>query len=161
MNCQFLNDDGSCQHVNAAVGLPIIMDPSACQFCLETNPKPETRHESYPVRNVAWRARKERGLSVGEMPRYVPKPKTETQRREHRPRKNIADEVLAVAKTVPRVFPKAPVIDDPKARLEICTGCDFWIGERCKGPGCQTCSNRPRPEATKGRDCPIGLWRRG
>lgn len=158
IECRFRTEAG-CSHVDKGVGLPIVVDESGCRFCVKEKPSEETRSTSYAVLNLIWGERHSRGLPVGPCPVYTPPPTMIVARREHPSRPNIADDMLAVARTVPRRTP-APVVADANDRLEICTDCDSWIDGRCKA-ACGTCKNRPRPLADKGRDCPVGKWRRG
>jgi hypothetical protein len=157
--CPFLSADRACEHVSAAVGLPIVITPSACDYCIKNYPDPATRANSYPVQCWTFAERQKRGLSVGDIPTLQVKPTTATQRREHKTRPNNADEMMAAARTVPKIAP-APIVADPQARLEICTDCDYWstTQQRCKVV-CG-CTNRPRPLADSGRDCPLHLWKR-
>jgi hypothetical protein len=163
MDCPFRTPQGSCQHVDRGVGTGelIVLHEDVCQYCIKNFEDPETRATAATVTHSIYAERIKRKLPAKLPPPLVRKPTTALQRREHKKRPGIADEMLAVARAVPRRFPDAPIVADPKARLEICeTDCDYWVGERCKAPGCQTCKGRPRPEADKGRDCPIGKWKR-
>jgi hypothetical protein len=159
IDCIHLGADGACRHISEAVGLPIVVAPSACQFCIKTKPDPETRHESYPVLNLAWQERNARGMEVGPIPTFTPPPTTATARREYKTRQGIADQMLAVARTVPKRA-LAPIISNPEDRLDVCEECPAgkWKRGKCTA-GCN-CRNRPRPLANVGPDCPLRFWRR-
>jgi hypothetical protein len=155
-NCPFLSAEGACGPISAGVGLPIIIEPSACQYCAETTPKPEGRHQSPVVLQWIYGQRRSRGMPADKPKR---KPTTETAKREHKQRSNIADQLLAVARTVPKRAP-APVVESGEDRLEICETCPAgkWQRGKCVA-GC-ACRNRPRPLAEDGKDCPLRFWRR-
>jgi len=157
IECVFRTEAGSCQHIDDGVGGLVVLHESVCVYCT-SNFKERDRKDSYPVQNRIHGERKKRGLSVGKAPVLVVKPKMQTEKREHPKRPNVADELLAAARSVPRMTP-APIVEDPQARLEICEDCPKWIGGRCKA-SCGSCSNRPRPLSEKGKDCPLFLWRR-
>lgn len=143
IDCPFRTMTG-CKIIDAGVGLPIIVDESACEFCIKENPQPETRHASYPVRNITVSERTRRGIEVRPTPQHS------------------KYKVAQPASVVNREKPPArdiPIVAEPAARLEICEDCSSWVDERCKA--CTSCSKRPRPLAETGSDCPLGLWRRG
>jgi hypothetical protein len=158
--CPFRTEQGSCTHVDAGVGTGelIVLHPSVCLHCVKNFKQVETRATAATVTHSIYAERTKRGLPATIPPPFVPKPKTSTAAREHPKRENIADEMLKIARSVPRPV-EAPVVADPKARLAICEDCPKWIGERCKA-ACGSCSNRPRPLAETGRDCPLHLWKR-
>lgn len=156
IDCPFLAEDQSCRHVSAGVGLAIIVSESACRYCVK-NYRPEDRAKGYVVECWIHKERSARGMEAGAIPLAPRKPTTAVARREYKPRPNIADEVMAVARSVPRIAP-APVIIDAEARLEVCEECHYWKREKCTA-GCN-CRTRPRPLAETGKDCPIKLWRR-
>lgn len=147
MACPFLVDGNQCGHINNAVGLPIVIDPTVCQYCEKTYPDPETRKDSYAVLNLSYGERKNRGLKVeGDRP--------------HPPGQAVVPQVARSRPAPPRVNVVAPIVETGEARKEICEECPHWsaTNERCRYP-CG-CANLPRPLAEKGRDCPVGKWRR-
>lgn len=159
IECPFATDKSSCQHIDAAVGKLVVITPDVCGYCAKTC-KVDDRAGSYAVLSIAYSERQKRGLEVvGDRPKAPVKPTMIVARREHPTRPNVADELLAVARSVPRVI-DAPIIDDPDETLVICEGCSDWRGERCRA-SCVTCKNRPRPMAVKTAPCPRGFWRRG
>jgi hypothetical protein len=81
IDCQFRTADGTCQHIDAGVGLPIIVDESACTYCIKDR-KPQHRAGGYVVQNLIWGERNARGLPVGEIPTLPQPPKTSTAKRE-------------------------------------------------------------------------------
>jgi hypothetical protein len=95
IDCPFRTEQGSCQHIDAAVGLPIIIDESACAFCIKTSKDVESRSQSYPVLNLAHSERKKRGLEVGPVPRFEPETTTEAAGSEQQ---KSADETPAASK---------------------------------------------------------------
>jgi hypothetical protein len=146
IDCAFRTETG-CTHISAGVGLPIVVTEDVCAYCIKNYPDPLTRHESYPVLNIAWGERRNRGLEVGPIPlRPGDKP--------------VGRQVQAGAARPTVKLPPAPVVTDPEARLLICEDCDrFDSMGRCKAK-C-SCTKRPRPLATEGADCPLAKWRRG
>jgi hypothetical protein len=145
--CPFYTDAGTCQHIDDGVGLPIIVDVRVCEQCNRTKDSKVVQHWIYGQRI-------KHGLKA-DKPRR--KPTNAIANREYEQRKNIADELLKIARTVPRKV-DAPIIASAEDRLAICEGCDYWRGERCRA-ACG-CKDRPRPMAETGRDCPNFLWRR-
>jgi hypothetical protein len=157
INCTFLNADGSCQPTNEGVGDLVILHESVCPVCVKHFPE-EKRAESYVVQSSIYAHRIRRKLPAKMPPPWRP-PSVAIQRREHKPREKIADQMLAVARTVPKREP-APIVAVAEDRLVICEECLQWVNERCKA-SCGSCTNRPRPMADKGKDCPLFKWRRG
>jgi hypothetical protein len=158
IDCTFRNDDGSCTHVNAGVGDLVILHESVCPSCVKWFPV-EARAESYVVQSSIFAHRTRRKLPA-KMPKPWRPPSVAIQRREHKPREKIADQMLAVARTVPKREP-ALIVAVAEDRLAICEGCLQWsaTNQRCRA-SCGSCTNRPRPMADKGKDCPLFKWRR-
>lgn len=154
MNCPFYTPQGSCEHVDRGVGELVVIDPLACEYCVKTIHKPEHRKEGKVVLHWIFGQRKKRGLPAVRPPRIIPTP---VALRNYARRPTIADEMIAVAKTVPRSNP-APIVADPEDRLSICEDCDQWRRGKCTA-SC-SCKKRPRPTALEGPDCPRHLWRR-
>jgi hypothetical protein len=162
IDCPYRTDAESCEIVDAGVGEIVIIphDPTdpydACSHCIKSVPNPENRKTSQVVLHWIHGQRMKRGLPSAPPPSPVT---AAAARREYKARPNIADEMLAVAKTVPKIAP-APVVAVAEDRLAICTDCDKWsvTNQRCKA-ACN-CTNRPRPLDDKGKDCPLRKWRR-
>lgn len=154
IDCPHRTEQG-CQHVDAGVGGLVILHESVCPACVERYPDANKRPEGYVVASSIYAHRMRRGLENGP----PPKPPSLPPRTDHttHERRNLADELLATARNVPRVR-NAPIVANGEDRLAICEGCDQWKRGKCVA-SC-SCKTRPRPMAETGPDCPRGLWKR-
>src|SRR5688500_15331120 len=104
IECPFRNEDGSCQHVNAGVGQLAILHESVCPACVKWFPA-EKRAESFVVQSSIYAHRIRRGLPAQPPKPWRPPPPTAIARREYAARPNIAEEMMAAARTVPKRAP--------------------------------------------------------
>jgi hypothetical protein len=70
IDCKFRTAQGSCRHIDEAVGDLVIIQEDACAFCIKSTKDVESRSQSYPVLNLSYSERKKRGLPVGSCPKY-------------------------------------------------------------------------------------------
>jgi hypothetical protein len=61
IDCPFYTEAGTCQHIDAGVGIPILVDVRACEHCVATYPK-EARKEGKVVKHWVYGQRRKRGL---------------------------------------------------------------------------------------------------